>query len=402
MRNTIIIIRPALICILFFVSNFLHAQNIQRKEDITIGKNLITLNSITGKVYEFNGERPNIFIDSLHNYMFIKSRGISGKGKYLSNKGHIYMLDLNNGTELWSRGINYFSESISYTSKGILIGTKGIKNSLIDLKTGEEIWNKKFSPAGITNNNQVLLTYKNSKMYGITNKLEGREISTGEVIWETEIEHNYGWNRLLNLNDSTLLIFSSGLHSININDGSGWDYKAKTGIDDYKGTVAVNTIGVLSTILLGVGFMQTGHDMVTGLVSNILIKDSIIYMANHETIACINLAGDIIWETELPDKSGAASLIYLKDDKLYMINYGTGKCGQRLVNVGYPFMACFDKNNGNTVFFNQLTEKKHHIEDILKTDNTLILIYNDGIDYGTPYNYAFKSISWDTKNKRTT
>ena len=52
-----------------------------------------------------------------------------------------------------------------------------------------------------------------------------REILPGKKI----LNGGCGWNDILYLNDSIVLIVAAGLHAINIKNGTGWDYIAITG-----------------------------------------------------------------------------------------------------------------------------------------------------------------------------
>ena len=71
------------------------------------------------------------------------------------------------------------------------------------------------------------------------------------------------------------------------------------------------------------------------------------------------------------------------------------------VNIGRPFIACFDKNTGKNIYLNQLTKKKDRIEDaFLKGErNTLYLLFDDGISFCQLSDSSEIEVSsWDEKN----
>ena len=126
--------------------------------------------------------------------------------------------------------------------------------------------------------------------------LEGVNLISGNSIWEKELNREYGWNKTIQLNDSTILIAASGLHTVNIKNGSGWDFNLVTGQKDYKETIAKNVAGITIGILTGTYITSSGPNVVREIISNIIIDSSEIYIASKESISKINkVNGKIIW-----------------------------------------------------------------------------------------------------------
>lgn len=390
MKNIILILS------FFLGTASIHAQTMQITKNVFVGKSRSGSQSIAANVYSFNREKPFFQIDSIHNYMFILTTKLSPSGKYLTNNGYLYMLDLNNSKELWNKKINFLKEGIKYCSKGILF-SKRSKTSLLDLKNGETRWTEKFTARETYAEKGLVLAYQISARKSIANTLKGVDIETGNLLWETKLDYKNYWDEVRILNDSCLLIVSDGLHAMNVYNGSGWDYQAKISSKDYKAAVARSAIGVAAAIFIGFGFIDTGPTLTTNLKSNILTKDSAIYMANHETIAKLDHQGQIQWETKLPEP-GSASFIHLQDDSLFMLNFGTADRNERKVSVSCPYLACFHKNTGTLLFFNQLAKNGYRVIDYIKTYNGTYLMLEDGVcQVGeNNRNYAFKP--WNTES----
>src|SRR5690606_1196566 len=94
------------------------------------------------------------------------------------------------------------------------------------------------------------------------NMLEGIDLITGKPIWQREISREYSWNDVFYLNDSILLIAAAGLHTLNIFDGTGWDYNTITGKKDYTASAIGTGLGIVAGLLTGTYAVSTGHNLV--------------------------------------------------------------------------------------------------------------------------------------------
>lgn len=58
-----------------------------------------------------------------------------------------------------------------------------------------------------------------------------------------------------------------------------------------------------------------------------------------------------------------------------MLNYGYGLCeGASRKKYGRPFITCHNPQNGEKIFFNQLSVRKDMIEDALRTAHALYIL----------------------------
>lgn len=364
-----------LIILFLFFSSYITSQDIVESKG---GFNYAKSQAIAAEVIDFETRIHKLQYDSVRNTLFMQLRGLSKSGKYLNNKGEILLANLNELDVRWRLPLNFQQSYSSYSNAGIIINEQGRKTSLYCLQTGEKIWKDKFA-IQYQPNNDIMLVYKATTMNGITDLLQARDVQTKEILWEREVKHKFGWNEIRHLNDSILLLSADNLEAINLNNGNGWVQDIKTGTTDYTSVAVAGAVGIVAGILTGAAVIPVGGDIVRELCSNIILTDSDIYLADCEGISKFNHSGYEIWRNEFPAKTGSNSVIVHDSTHIYMINYGHGTLGVRHVNVGRPFIACFDKEDGSTVYFNRLTKKKDQIEDAYFADDTFYMLFDDGI-----------------------
>lgn len=191
---------------------------------------------------------------------------------------------------------------------------------------------------------------------------------TGNIIWEREIDRTFGWREMFPLNDSTMIISGSGIHSLNFKDGKGWYIKQKSGKDKLN--------------------LWTGTKRFYNLGSNI-VRDTIdktMYQAAEEIIK-FDETGKTIWRRDLPIKE--MSKMYLWEDKssLYLLNTG----GSEEANLGYshigkPYFMSIDKKTGDKLLKTYIElSKKDYVIDVKYNgpENIQVLTKNElyGLDF---------------------
>ena len=145
-------------------------------------------------------------------------------------------------------------------------------------------------------------------------------------------------------------------------------------------------------------YVPADNNTITGLTSNILPQDSVYYWADREQISCVDTALNVVWQKEFPDVKASRSMLFMQDGKLFMLNYGYGlREGRSRKKYGRPFIACYDPQNGEELFFNQLSVKKDMIENALHTDNALYMLFDDGMAYQELADSVVNIVPWDTK-----
>ena len=366
---------------------------------------------LKARSFEFDGRIRDYKMDTTGTFFMVKIGYLTKNEQSYKNKGELVVIDFPAGKELWKRKMNYMTDQFALLPEGVLFNSKGVKSSLLDLKTGVSKWNKKILPYILDREDNKLWAYKN----GSSKKLECYEMNSGELLWTREVPHTYGWNYHGLVDDSTRLIVSDGMHLVNINNGSGESYPMITGTTNYTGAVALGALGVLTGVLTGFSAVPIGAGVnaVVELTSNVLRDDTLFYFANRTQLLCLDNQLKMKWGYPLPEDLTSHSQLFDYGERLYMINYGSGyrtnlrdlpsvyEKKMMEVNIGRPFIACFDKNTGKNIYMNQLTKKKDRIEDAcLKGErNTLYLLFDDGISFCQLSDSSEIEVSsWDEKN----
>lgn len=177
-----------------------------------------------------------------------------------------------------------------------------------------------------------------------------------------------------------MIVVASGLHSINIKTGKGWDYNTITGKKDYTGTAAANAVGVGLGLLTGTFVMSTGHDLVRDLVSNTITDSSNIYFASKEQLAKIDKqSGETVWKFPFSNDLVSKSTIFMNDSVIFMINEGMAFMGYRQLDFGKPFFAAFDKQSGKQKFLSLINVKDDPILSYQIQNIEVFLVFKNRI-----------------------
>jgi outer membrane protein assembly factor BamB len=373
MRNTLIGFLIAVSTCVFSQKNELPVLN----KDKNLGKNLITNTEITGSEYVFPDRIHETYLDTVSGFLTVQIRGLSKNGKWLDNTGNILLYDLNKRTLKWSRKIAYQASSLQQFSNTIIFTTAN-KSYCLDINSGAELWEVKNNIYFVDPTENIGIGYRFKGSTGYSNELEGINLANGEVLWKKMLIREYGWNDLFYLNDSTLVIVSSGLHTINLKDGTGWDYHTITGKNDYTGTAIANAAGVAAGLLTGTFVMSTGHNVVRDIVSNVLVDSTDLYFSSREKLSRIDKqTGNVIWSHPFPNDLPSKSSIFFDDSLVFMINRGFAFMGYRQLDFGKPFIAAFDKKSGKQVFLTLIDGKEDQVLGFKIKENELYLVFKN-------------------------
>lgn len=318
-----------------------------------IGRNYQTQKDILAKETVFPEKIYHTYIDTLTNLITVQLRGTSRNGKYLDNTGKLIVFDLTHNKVKWSKPMNYFSGSISQHNH-LLIQTIGNRSYSLNPETGEEQWEVKNTIFYADPFQKIGMGYKIRNVYLDSHFMEGIDLLNGNLLWKREIKYYYGWNGVIHLTDSTLLIASSGLHLVNVINGTGWDYDAETGYSNSGGVVR-------------------------NIVSNVLVDSAHITLASMEKISRMNHQGQLQWSTLLPDKLTSKSDIFIKDSIIYLVNRGYAFMGQRRLDIGKAFIAAYHLKTGKQLFLTKTKDEKDEINDFGINKDNLMLVFKDRI-----------------------
>lgn len=322
----------------------------------TFGNNLTTNKEIVGNEFIFPERIAESYLEKESNRMTIQLRGLTLGDSFLKNNGHVILYDLSNKKTIWDKSINYQYYYLEQNGKYIF--KTGLKKTYcLDFENGEDLWKAKNTIAFTNPELKIGIGYtpyiSNQLFYNDIN-FEGIDLNSGNSIWKREINHDYGLDDIFMLNDSVAMIVSSGLHTVNLKTGLGWDYNAITGVP----------------------LMQA---MKTGIRSNVIIDSLDVYFASKEKISRLDINGNLIWSTPLPENLTSASNIILSDSTLYMINSGSSQCGYATLKQGKPFLAAFNSKNGKKLFLNTVDDKSGKIIESVIDKDELVVLYKNKI-----------------------
>ncbi len=344
-----------------------------------VGQNLLTGEPVKANELTFQDRIHDFQIDTVNNYLTIQLRGLSKNGKWLDNKGDVVRYDTEGKKVLWSERIMFQTESIEQFGS-VTLQTTGGKSFCLDNENGNQLWEVKNSLIFADPVDNIGIGYKFRPSKGKQNILEGIDLKTGQPIWEREINREYSWNDSFYLNDSTLLVAAAGLHTINISDGTGWDYSTVTGKNDYTASAVGTGLGIAAGLLTGMYSVSTGHNLVRDVVSNIIVDSLSIYFASKDHIVRLNKQGEIVWQKTLPSDLTSRSRIFKSDDNLIMVNRGYAYMGYRQLDFGTPFIASFSISSGEQNYLATVSNKKKEIiKGLDQYDDILLFVYNDHV-----------------------
>lgn len=340
-----------------------------------IGENLLTQQDILAKEYQFPNHIYKRYLDSATGNITLQLRKLSKNGKVLSLQGQIIVFNLRSSGIKWSKKIDYSINDVNQIGSLIRL-SRNNKIQYINNETGIELWNDKNDVYYINEENNIGVQYiKNEK-----NKIQGVDLNNGNVLWQRDLSREYGWNKIIRMNDSTLLIAAAGLHSLNIKNGMGWDYNTVTGKKDYTETIAKNAAGVVVGFMTGVVVTSSGPNLVRDVASNVLLDSNFVYFASKEKLSKINKnSGEVSWTYPLDEKTTSKSSIFLKDGMIYLVNRGYANFGNKQINFGDPFILVLNTETGKKEYSKSIGTDDNFIMDYKVIDDNLFLVLKDKI-----------------------
>lgn len=372
------------------------AHNYLIGDSINLGTNLTNNLIIKGKVYNFKTNYLNIEIDSLTQKIFVLTQATNRKGKTVDSKGHIYILNLENNSECWNRPIDFKTEACYYTPQGIIISKSWNEHFILNLNDGSCEWSERFILKGTFND--CLLGFRISTLARETNILECRYLKSGEIKWETKLKYKYLWDSHYLIDNSKLLISADGIHLLDINNGLGWHRTTITETELYERGIPLNRADKITPDITEFGYYQTGPSSTNGVVSNILRENNRLYQASHDSIVCLNLAGETIWKSKIPGKNAYNTKLFFYDNKVFLINLGHGFRNNNPDRTGQPFLSCYEKETGTITGLYPVNTSKSSIRAFLLTSENLNIAFDDQIvriDFKNPEKNKY--FAWNDK-----
>lgn len=302
-----------------FVPSVLQAQ--EKNEflflgNITVGNGLPSDQPIVAETYKFNDEIYSMTLAprSQKEIIFLISKVLVCD--LSSSRTHL---------EIKSQGEPF----LSYNNNALILSK--MNNAIMastecySLHNGKRLWNKGRSLKSL-GFYTIFVDSKSPTIVGVDSYfLKGVDAMTGKEIWKKKISNrDAGIPYYRQINDSTLLIISGGLHAVNIYTGKGWDYDIKTSDNSFKSEVisySISSRGGLIPALI--------TDLVRGTkkldYGDINIEGDIIMYNNETEFVKLSVNDGAIMEkrtiTANPKKNSENSLIeYWYKDLRFEVN----------------------------------------------------------------------------------
>lgn len=282
----------------------------------------------------------------------------TGRGGRWANMGNVMAYDMAADKMYWAASLANWHTQYIHTGRGLIKSWEVSKNSYgLNIKTGAQEWENDVAYYYVDTLLQIGVGYKfNALGEAAGSVLYGTDLGTGRKIWERKLPRRAGWNGVLRLGESTLLVASGGLHSVDLRTGQGWSVDMVTGRDEYNGEV-IEKMGRAEAMTFATNYtMRVKRGYTHQLASNIVADGGMAYFAGHDKIVCVDMAdGRVVWEHRFAAGAPAGnSDIFVRGDRLYMFSKGYGIRNNARVNCGTSFFSCFDKKNGSVLFDREL------------------------------------------------
>ena len=260
---------------------------------ISVGRNLISGQPLSGIAYDFGERIDDIYIDSVSRTATVQVRGVTPNGKYLKNQGQLLVLDLQEGRVRWNRSIIYPGGKSGVTQDGdFLLYYGGKKTFCLDVTDGHPLWESRYNfwYVDLDSTRRFGLGYPSSGIEAVSYV----DLNTGERLWKRRFPYE-PWNDIYRLNDTTLLVFSSGLYQINVSTGEGWDYVAATSKpNDLKWKDLAKELNLQGSIFLrSSAFLGSPMNQIRGLYSDLVITDDRIYFSCADRMVALDRNGQL-------------------------------------------------------------------------------------------------------------
>lgn len=365
--------KKLLIVVIACISISLSAAYAQ--DSVIAGENYLTGETIKVKEFSFPNRIYYWRVVDSTSRVIVQLREINWRRTRWKEDGKLVCFDLKERKNLWSQRISYV-EPVVQRGNLLFFCNDRWERKCCDINTGALKCSPEQRLFYLSPTDDIGMGFDPDNL----RKAQGVDLNTGNVLWERRIRMQYGVNGICPLNDSMLLLSCSGLHALNLRDGTGWDFEAKTGLKDFTAAAAGSAVGIALGAFTGVYTIICGYDVLTGLCSNTLMDADRIYFADMNRLSCLGKDGRVIWQKEFDDELLSKSFLFTKgSDTLILLNLGYGYFGKRTVSYGRPFIAAYDRNTGTQLYALRIGGEDYPVKKFLVEESSIILLLEDKI-----------------------
>lgn len=358
--------------VLFFPHSLVAQQDASFKEKILlpVGQFLPSGHPLMGHHYTFDKEIEDLYVDSLTNTATIYLKGSKAR------KAKLVLFDLATDKIRWS--MIYNKNEVTFEQyDDVLLRIDGVrgKTARVNLETGADIWEQYYKVLHVNKSNEIAFCYSFSDWeFSAVRALHGIVLNTGESRWWRDVPCETAWRDLYELNDSTVIINSKGLYSIDMKNGKGWVVKIET-----ETTAAIDTPPALYLAPYSRFLPKKFNVAVTGAYSNMAVIDTCVYVASVSTLYCIDhRSGKTIWNTSLRSDFMSSSTLTVSNGNLSLCNSGYATRGNNTIETGKSFISLFDSKRGEQHFWEWVKHRSPMLDfKFDKEKKSVCFLYED-------------------------
>lgn len=297
-------------------------------------------------------------------------------------KGEVMVFDQSSRETKWRRKFKY-AQSQLLLDDHVILEQRGNKLERLNPENGMPIWTAKGTAFKVYPELNRALCYD---MGSDGRKImHGVDLGSGKSLWQRGVPGLYGWESIDMLDDTTALIKSSGIHTVSLTNGFGWDVDRVSHaekVDMKKVGLAVLTGVTVGALGAGLYYMPYGNfsNMFLEISSNPVFDNDAVFFAAKNKISCHSLSGKTVWSTDLNEKQTSKSHLFKEGNVIYMINTGYAMKFGQPSRFGTPFVAAFDAATGQQLFMKVWEERKNYFTDYMIQGHDLYLLYRDKLE----------------------
>lgn len=339
----------------------LHAQITPLSGSVyeVVGRNLQTNRDIVAYKETFDETIFHVNFDTVTNTAMVMLWNPEGKdrSRHSDFNCRVAYYDLVDHEVKWWKSINALDDKLSKQGNYLLY-RKDKTLYLLDLATGAERFTigKHIRPFLYSNKEGWLICSTDKALTWGAKNFRKIDLNTNKVVWQRKLNTRADLEAMGMTDDSTVLFVGEGLHAVNLNDGTGWDYA------------------------LGTEEVEDGHPILVR--SKPLVDSSFIYMAGRKWLVKLDHQGREIWKAELPDAKTSHSTLGIHDSCVLLVNKGYAEYSLKPYfgswrKWGRPFLAAFNANTGETIYMRERMYMADYALDVIKIGKSLYVLFGD-------------------------